>query len=97
MKQKRIRRFLELILTTEDEELDCAGLMQVIDRYVEVDARGDDPTAVHSGVPHHLHQCADCAELYNTLLNLVQLEETGEIPEIDALWAELRATVSGPA
>lgn len=91
---QQARRFLELLLQTKDDELDCAGLMELIDRYVEIGARGEDPASFAPEVPPHLRQCPDCAELVASLLHLVELEESGQMPEIDAMWAELRAVTS---
>lgn len=89
MRPDEARRFLERVYDTHEHELDCAGLMEVVDRYVEVEARGEDASRIAPDVPHHLFICADCAELVATLTQLVELEESGELPQIDELWSEL--------
>ncbi len=94
MRPDEARRFLERIYETHEHELDCAGLMEVVDRYVEVEARGEDGTQVDPDVPHHLFICADCAELVTTLTQLVKLEDSGRLPQVDELWAELQSAAA---
>ncbi|MFN2116006.1 MAG: hypothetical protein ACK2T6_09825 [Anaerolineae bacterium] len=52
----RANRFLQTIITTEDEELDCVEVMAVIARYVDVevgDARGHDSDHGHDHGDYH--------------------------------------------
>lgn len=89
------REFLQWVLGTEDTELDCAGLMAIIDRYVESQVFGSGTEPGTESVPLHLRQCPDCGRLVAALTQLVALEARGSLPEIDELWSELRAAVSG--
>jgi hypothetical protein len=87
----RARTFLENVFATEADEIDCEALLAVVERYIEVEISGEDAAAFAGGVPAHLRQCAECAELYAALRLIVSLEEEGELPSLDSLWAELRA------
>jgi hypothetical protein len=87
--------FLQNVLTTEEEELDCEEVMAVIARYVEVEIANGNPRDVSAGVPLHLSHCPHCAEMYETLKVLASLEADGELPAMDALWTDLQAAVDG--
>ena len=92
----RARDFIESIFAADDTPLDCSSLMDVIARYVELEALGEDPTRFAGGVPQHCDACPVCAELYGALLAVARLEAAGDLPEAGALWAELRdATRAG--
>jgi|GEM_PF-6639603 hypothetical protein len=89
--------FLESILTTEEEELDCQEVMAVIARYVDVEvATGTEPKDM-AGVPVHLKHCPHCAQMYQTLRALAEMEAHGSLPDTEGLWHELYSAVGdGP-
>jgi hypothetical protein len=93
----RARHFLHTLVTTRDSEVDCEAVMQVIARYVEVEARGDCPSVVADGLPLHFQHCPHCAEMYRALLHLAELEAGGRLPDLDELWVDLRNAVATPA
>lgn len=87
------RHFLERIYLTEDEEIDCGGMMDIIGRYVELQVHGADAAAALPEAYLHLEICEDCAEVAAVLTEMVRLEEVGELPRVDELWVELEAVV----
>lgn len=93
----RARAFLGRVLATEEHELDCGEVLEVIARHVDGRVAGQDPTDDLAGVPPHLRQCADCAEMVATLQYLAELEAEGELPDLDHLWSELRSATPEPA
>ncbi len=90
------RQFLEWVLGTEENELDCAGLMAIVDQYVDGQVRGLPGDLSFEAVPQHLRQCPDCARLVAALSEIVQLEEAGNLPPLGALWDELRSLSATP-
>lgn len=91
----RAFRFLQTIVTTEDEELDCVEVMAVIARYVDLEVDCGCSQELDLGVPLHLSHCAHCAEMYNALKALASLEAKGCLPPMDELWSDLHAAVDG--
>ncbi len=86
-----VQRFIEQILSTEAEELDCLGVLGIVERYVDLHAAGIDPVKLLPGLPLHFKHCPDCADMYAVLLDLAQMEASNLLPDIDALWRDLEA------
>lgn len=63
----RLNRWLEAVATTEDEELDCDALFEIIDKVVEMAASGQDVRSLLPGIALHLDHCPDCRDQYETL------------------------------
>jgi predicted anti-sigma-YlaC factor YlaD len=64
----RLSEWLRAIATTEDDEVDCDGLMQAAESLVAAGTRGED---LRLALPHlalHLDHCPDCREWYDTLV-----------------------------
>lgn len=91
MDDQRRQALIEAIFATRDDEIDCARFMDVVAAYVDVEVDGGDGAAVAPGVPHHLRMCPECAELYQALAVVSELEAKGALPEADALWSDLAA------
>jgi hypothetical protein len=76
-------KFVELIasvLRTRDDEIVCSEFFESLPRYVELVA-GDEASPLESGataqplmpqVAHHIAQCAECAEEYEMLLEMMR-------------------------
>jgi len=90
------RRFIEQIISTQPDELDCAAVVAVIDRYVDLKADGNDPSDLAPGLPLHLQHCPDCADMYAALLMLVELEANDHLPDVDALWRDIASVARPP-
>lgn len=61
---ERQSRWLKAVATTEDEELDCDALFEVIDEAVEMTAS---VKALLPRIALHLDHCPDCRDQYETL------------------------------
>lgn len=63
----RLDRWLKAVATTQEEELDCDALFEVIDKAVEMAASGQDVRSLLPGIALHLDHCPDCRDQYETL------------------------------
>ena len=80
MEQAPLRRFLQRIADTQDEEISCTDCFDALSAAVDLEMAG---TAVSRALPRlwqHLQQCAVCREEYETLRDLVRLEADGRPP-----------------
>lgn len=83
MEQKEIERLVYRILTTEDEEIDCGQLFELIARYVDLEVSGEEASRLLPMVHQHLEQCDACSELHDMLHELAVLEDQGMMAELD--------------
>lgn len=60
------------ILAYRDDELDCNGCFEQLDRFVEMELAGVDAAAALPLVADHLRRCRDCREEYEALLVALQ-------------------------
>ena len=67
MDPARLNQWLQAVATTEDEELDCDSLFEIIDKVVEMAASGQDVRSLLPGIALHLDHCPDCRDQYDTL------------------------------
>lgn len=67
-----LKGLIQQLMLTEDEELDCQQVYQVVDVYAEMSARGEDVSAVLPMVKHHLEMCKDCMEEYEALMRILE-------------------------
>ena len=56
------------IVTTRDEEMNCAECYAELDRFVELNLAGKDAAAAMPLVQEHLARCRDCREEFEALL-----------------------------
>lgn len=89
----RAYRFLGNVLSTEDVELDCEHVMEVIARYVDVEIATGEAPRDGDGVPLHLKHCYHCEQMYQALHAIAEMEAEGSLPAVDGLWSELRAAL----
>lgn len=94
MKHEEIERLVYRILNTEDEEINCDQVAELIARYVELEVSGGDAPRVLPMVHQHLVQCDACSEMHDMLYELVLLEEQGALPDPDDLLDAI--TAGGP-
>ena len=69
-----IKGMLEILTKTHDEELDCGGAYDLLDQFVEANARGEDVAEVMPMVLRHLDLCRDCFEEYEALRRVIESE-----------------------
>lgn len=80
MEQPPLRRLLQGIADTQDEEISCTECFDVLSAAVDLELGG---TVVAQALPRlrqHLQQCGVCREEYETLRDLVRLEADGRPP-----------------
>jgi hypothetical protein len=64
-----LTQFLEHIVRTRAEELDCDQVYHAVDVFVERIADGEDVVNLFPLVLHHLDLCSDCREECEALLH----------------------------
>lgn len=85
MNRDGFERWLRNIYETQDEEISCTECFDLVSRFVELEASGQDAPAKMPQVKQHLNQCPACRAEYETLRDLRRLEEKGGIPSSDDL------------
>lgn len=85
MNQERFHAWLRNIYETQDEEISCMECFDLVSRFVELEASGQDAAAKMPQVRQHLNQCPACRHEYETLRDLVVLEDQGNAPSPDDL------------
>jgi len=85
MNGDRFESWLRNIYETQNEEISCTECFDLMSRFVELEASGQDAAAKMPQVKQHLDQCPACRDEYETLRELRRLEEEGGMPSIDDL------------
>jgi hypothetical protein len=67
-----LRRLVEQLAMTRDEEVNCDEVYQVLDQFAEAAACGEDPSEFLPLVAQHLEICSCCREEYEALLKILQ-------------------------
>lgn len=73
-------KFKELargIVTTRQDEIDCAECFERLDRFAEIVAAGGSPTRAMPLVQDHLEHCPDCRQEYLALMEALQTDPGG--------------------
>lgn len=96
MAHKRLIRWLEQIYATADSELSCDQLQAMLPLYVELEVAGQLDRARFSQIRAHLRQCSDCAQEYEGLRSVVELEAEGRLPEVEELLAQFEEAERAP-
>ena len=73
-KQELVQGMMQALEMTEEKELACAEVFEVIDQYAEAMLRGDDVQKLQPLVHHHLQMCHECKEEFEMLLEMMQVE-----------------------
>ena len=55
------------LLGPAEPEVSCEQCFELLDRYVDLEVRGEDPDAPLPGMRPHLHGCPACREDYESL------------------------------
>jgi len=69
-------RFLKMLEMTQEEELSCEEIHEMLDQFVDLKLRGVDVAEMMPLVKHHLDLCRDCIEEYEALLVALEVETT---------------------
>ena len=90
MKDDLLKKLIERIYETADEEIDCDQARDLIAAYVDAQVADTTIDSLFDELRLHLDQCPDCTELYESLLQVSQLQTSDELPPV----AELLATLA---
>jgi hypothetical protein len=70
------REVLQIMLRkigqTQENELTCGEVFDLLDQYAEMAAKAEDVTKLMPLVKQHLEMCADCREEFEALLKVLQ-------------------------
>ena len=79
------KSFLQNIHDTQDEEISCSECFDLTSQFVELELTIGDHETKMPHLRQHLDQCSACREEYETLRDLVRLENEGRILSVDDL------------
>jgi hypothetical protein len=71
-----IKRMLTQLMKTQELELDCEEVFDVLDLYAEAAARGEDPKDILPKVKQHLELCPCCEEELEAMLRVLEAGES---------------------
>jgi hypothetical protein len=71
MERRNLEEPLSRLLGPAEPEIGCDECFEELDRYVDLEARGDDADAAVPGLRAHLEGCPACREEYESLHALV--------------------------
>lgn len=67
-----IGNLLRMVENTDEVEIGCDEVFEMLDQYVELEARGEDITDLLPLVKKHLDRCRDCREEYEALARVFE-------------------------
>ncbi len=67
-------RLLRTLAMTEERELSCEEVFELVDYYAELQGAGVNAQDLLPAVAHHLRLCPECADEYRALLRCLELE-----------------------
>lgn len=73
-KENIVKGLVKALDLTEERELACEEVFEVIDQYAELVASGESPEKVMPLVNHHLMMCGHCREEFEMLLEMLSLD-----------------------
>jgi hypothetical protein len=72
MEEPKTNELLGRLLGPTEPEIGCDACFEELDRYVELEAAGQDADAAVPGLRAHLEGCPACREEHESLLALVR-------------------------
>ena len=73
-KEQIVKGIVKALDMTQDREMACEEVFEVIDQYAELVVNGDAPEKVMPLVEHHLVMCGHCREEFEMLLDMLNVE-----------------------
>ncbi len=64
-------KMLHMIQNTQEVELSCDEVHELLDQYSEMAVRGEDIASLLPLVHYHLNMCSDCREEYEALSRIL--------------------------
>lgn len=75
--EERVQQILDFIFGKEDGEIKCGECYAQIEKFVELELRGESPAKTMPATGRHLRRCLECREEYKILLDsLRELEDS---------------------
>jgi hypothetical protein len=65
-------KLLQMVENTDEIEIPCDEVFDLLDQYVELEARGEDVAHLLPMVKRHLDRCRDCHEEYEALARVFE-------------------------
>ncbi len=65
-------KMLVMIQNTQETELSCDDVHELLDQYVEMELRGENASALLPLIRFHLDMCPDCREEYEALMRILK-------------------------
>lgn len=65
-------KLLRMVADTDEVEIGCDEVFEMLDQYVELEARGNDVAHLYPLVKRHLDKCRDCHEEYTALVRVFE-------------------------
>ncbi len=67
-------KMLVMIQKTQETELSCDDVHELLDQYAEMKLRGEDASALLPLIRFHLDMCPDCREEYEALMRILRAQ-----------------------
>ena len=83
MDDKKFAHWISQIYETNETEIDCTRLQELLPVYVESEIASEKSSTQLSQINAHLLQCTDCAEDYEALYQVTKLEAEDPLPQIE--------------
>ena len=71
-----IIQFLQMLEMTDENEISCDDVHELLDQFVELQQRGERVEELMPLVKRHLDMCRECFEEYEALLAALAFEKT---------------------
>lgn len=65
-------KLLRMVQNTDEVEIGCDEVLELLDQYVEAEARGEDVADLFPMLQRHLDRCRDCHEEYEALVRVFE-------------------------
>jgi hypothetical protein len=65
-------KLFRMVENTDEVEIGCDEVFELLDQYVELEARGEDVAHLLPMVKRHLDRCRDCHEEYEALARVFE-------------------------
>jgi hypothetical protein len=75
---EKFQQLIRSIFVVKDEEILCSKFFDILPRFVDLQVAGKDVNMLFPEASHHLHQCPECNEVYQTLLRTVLSDKETE-------------------
>ena len=75
MKPEKFRQLIQTVFAVRDEEILCSAFFELLPRFVDLQSFIGNAADHLPEVGHHFHQCPECDEVYQALLQAVQPEK----------------------